>query len=493
MSDPLSVAAGVVGVITAAAQISKLLIEFSAKTKDAPTQARRVLTEVNGMSMIMNQLQSFLLGLETPDQSRTCLIQAESLLSILTGCVATFSDLQKLLDQLKIENLQLLDRFKWARKESAIKALTIRLQTHKHSLSLILEILNGYVDWYDPKTESRLMFLRSTLQEVKANVHRLDTTMHDNYQEILERLRGLELQQNSSNRSETQESSRPSNRLAPSAEQRDDLDKTQTNHRSSKLFGFSFESDLAVTRVYRRAMSRSSSFTTEDPKTRWSMFSNLSVADIASRLSVLNLAITSSEVYNAVEYNDLYEQQQIIDESLDILNSVQFTKRFEHRAITDEQSDIIFRSAKRHRSANDNDGYPLFNSTYLMFRTHYVDWADFTPSALIYVISESLRIPLSIFDGCSFSIALVTRLGEEAFLHWRKLGVEEQPVQQFAKWHSQGLLPILLLSRLEQPFLRSGELLPVHNFGYLVKGWLLDPDLFGDYIDFTLKNWASRH
>ena len=145
MADPLSVAAGVIGVVTAAVQVSKLLFDFTRRTKDAPKQATMVLAEVGDIHTIMAQLHPFVLGLEVPDQSRTCLIQVDSVIAILTGCVATFSELEELIDQLKAKDLGFLDRTKWAAKESVIAALITRLQTHKLSLSLMLTILNGYV------------------------------------------------------------------------------------------------------------------------------------------------------------------------------------------------------------------------------------------------------------------------------------------------------------------------------------------------------------
>lgn len=143
MSDPLSIAAGVIGIITAAAQISSLLTNFTRQTNSAPKQASIVLTEVTETSGILSHLQSFLLGTETADQSRTCFLQVDHVLAIVTGCVATFSELEETLDSLRTEGMDILDRIKWARKESGIMTLIQRLQTHKASLSLMLNIFNG--------------------------------------------------------------------------------------------------------------------------------------------------------------------------------------------------------------------------------------------------------------------------------------------------------------------------------------------------------------
>ena len=144
MTDPLSVAAGVSGVVIAAAQISSLLFKFINSTIAAPQQAKVVLTEVSDIGGILSHLQSFLLGLDLPDRSRTSLLRVEKVVTIVSGCVVTFSELEKLLDELKTGDLDIVNRLKWARKESAITRLIQRLQNHKASLSLVLDILNGF-------------------------------------------------------------------------------------------------------------------------------------------------------------------------------------------------------------------------------------------------------------------------------------------------------------------------------------------------------------
>lgn len=143
MSDPLSVAAGVLGIITAAAQISSLLTKFTKNIKDAPEQAHVILTDVTDTSRILSHLQVFVLDTGSVSQSKTCLLHIESVVAIVTGCVATFSELQRLLESLRPDGMTVLDRLKWTRDETSISALGSRLQTHKASLSLMLDVLNG--------------------------------------------------------------------------------------------------------------------------------------------------------------------------------------------------------------------------------------------------------------------------------------------------------------------------------------------------------------
>lgn len=110
MSDPLSVAAAVMGIVAAAVQVSKVLIDFSNGMHDAPRQATVVHEKMNSIHVIMSQLQPFVLGLRTPDQSRSCLIQVDAVIAILTGCIATFSELKQVLASLKAESLATYSR-----------------------------------------------------------------------------------------------------------------------------------------------------------------------------------------------------------------------------------------------------------------------------------------------------------------------------------------------------------------------------------------------
>ena len=143
MGDPLSVAASIVGLVTAAVQVSAYLIEFKRRVKNVPIQAATVLKEVNDIYAILQELGPFLLGLNIPDQSRTCLLQVDSVLAVLTGCAETISQLTELMDQLRLEDPGLLGRSKWVSQKSVIAALILRLQANKMSLSLMLNILNG--------------------------------------------------------------------------------------------------------------------------------------------------------------------------------------------------------------------------------------------------------------------------------------------------------------------------------------------------------------
>ncbi|KAI4114766.1 MAG: hypothetical protein LQ345_004510 [Seirophora villosa] len=178
MADPVSIATGVVSVLTAAAQIASFLINFTRCSKDAPQAARYVLAEVLGISGTLSQLQSLLLGNAQVERSRTQLLQVDHVVTIVSACVLTFSELSELLDELKTEGMHVLARTRWARKDKTISKLIQRLQHHKASLSLILNILNG-----------------NNIVEAKASVDRLQKTIERHYEEISSRMEALELRE----------------------------------------------------------------------------------------------------------------------------------------------------------------------------------------------------------------------------------------------------------------------------------------------------------
>lgn len=141
--DPLSVSASIIGVLGAAAKVSSVLITFAQNTKAAPKLVQTVLADINGLSTVLSHLQAYLIGYITPSKSRASLILVEQVLVTLTECVITFSELEDVLGTSK--DMGVLDRIKWAIKESKISDIQRRLQTDKSSLTLMLTILQWFV------------------------------------------------------------------------------------------------------------------------------------------------------------------------------------------------------------------------------------------------------------------------------------------------------------------------------------------------------------
>lgn len=143
--DPLSVSASIIGVLGAAATVSSVLITFVQSTKAAPKLAQTVLSEVNGLRVILSHLQTYLLGAASPSKSRASLILVEQVLVALAECVTTFSELEDALGTSKNDaEMSTLDRVRWAMKESKISDIQGRLQSNKASLTMMLTILQWF-------------------------------------------------------------------------------------------------------------------------------------------------------------------------------------------------------------------------------------------------------------------------------------------------------------------------------------------------------------
>lgn len=139
--DPLSVSASIIGITTAAIQVSRLLKTFIDGANGASASARGVLMEITGIYACLHQLQDFLLTSDEATRSRRSLILIEQVIVIFTDCVSVFSELEQTLESLKTgDHMRTLDRLKWSSKETAISKILARLQASKASLNFMLTI-----------------------------------------------------------------------------------------------------------------------------------------------------------------------------------------------------------------------------------------------------------------------------------------------------------------------------------------------------------------
>ena len=144
--EGLSVAASIAGLL----QVGAKVISFLSTAADAPTTARNVLSEIRALHVIFRQLQNFITHFTEQSMSRKSRIYVDDLVITLTGCVCTFSELDKELECLRTEGdeagnrddpqFSTWDRVKWAAKEQSLLRMLENLQMHKNSLTLLLSI-----------------------------------------------------------------------------------------------------------------------------------------------------------------------------------------------------------------------------------------------------------------------------------------------------------------------------------------------------------------
>lgn len=140
MADPLSVAASITGLVMAGTQIATTVGKFVSTAIGAPALAQIVHTEVHDFVIVLSSLQPIILG-SVNSISRTSLIDVDELIITLSSCMCTLADLEKEVDSLASDTMDVRTRLKWAWAESTLSGLTQRLQNHKASLNLMLTIL----------------------------------------------------------------------------------------------------------------------------------------------------------------------------------------------------------------------------------------------------------------------------------------------------------------------------------------------------------------
>lgn len=149
MSDPLSVAASIAGLISITVEAVKFLGPYVSAAKETPQVAAHVYSEVQSTQVILMGLQSLTKNLGSVKVQHAALIGVNQVVAILTDGVLLYSELHKELQSLRAkdgaEKVPLRGRLQWVWKESTFVTLLNRLQSFKSSMTLVLVILQRCV------------------------------------------------------------------------------------------------------------------------------------------------------------------------------------------------------------------------------------------------------------------------------------------------------------------------------------------------------------
>lgn len=142
MSDPLSVAAGVVGILNVTIHLGLTLGDVIKRAKNAPEDCNRLQSEVQDIQNVLQQLSQYLNGSKIVSRSRRALIMVDQVATTLASCITTFDELNAFVESLRHEtSMGILDRLRWLTKSNDLKQFLARTETHKSSLMLTLAIL----------------------------------------------------------------------------------------------------------------------------------------------------------------------------------------------------------------------------------------------------------------------------------------------------------------------------------------------------------------
>lgn len=158
MSDPLSIAASVAGLLTITAQIATGAKALYTGVKEAPQSIAKIEQEMDDLHMIFCQVQMFLIGAKRHNPSRLTMVSLHHLMATLSGCVLVCSNLDRKLSEVaglegkaafgnsssaaESAGSYFLTRVRWALwKEAEAAEIIDDLQRHKLSLNLMLNII----------------------------------------------------------------------------------------------------------------------------------------------------------------------------------------------------------------------------------------------------------------------------------------------------------------------------------------------------------------
>ncbi|KAK3346545.1 hypothetical protein B0T25DRAFT_484494, partial [Lasiosphaeria hispida] len=308
--DPMSVAASIAGLLSAAGAVSRVLGPYIAAVRDTPKIAIQVNSEVQSATIILSALQSLAQNMASVRAQRAAIVQIDHVVAALTDGVLIFSELEATVGSLSladfsITRLALRSRLQWARKETDFISLLARLEVFKSSVTLILTIFQS----------DSAMRAEECREELAQHVHQLLESSSD----VARRIRSLEdafdaksimskrwsvavsLKLSYAQDSETQ---RFLNRSSEDDGASNSLASTLVSPTSPPSF-LGFEPDLEASRVYRRAQRESMDFSFRS-SVAWSngmsVFSGLTFGDV-SVTAVIALPIFADEIYNSHHYN----------------------------------------------------------------------------------------------------------------------------------------------------------------------------------------------
>lgn len=287
-SEPLSVAASVVGLLVVGSHMSSSLSSIVTKVHDAPNLARSLRQEITDISATLGHLQPYITDRAKASADRASLILLEDVLTTLTGCVTTYSDIQAILESLNLNpEMGAFDRTKWAQQESKITVTIQRLRDHKSSLHFIREILHCEFKQEAENSNRKLCALvkqaLETNQDLKARIKRLE---HE----------GSIHSDAASRIGASDDSSITRETTVPTCSPLLGMDKVPPR--------FTFEQDLAGSRVYNKPVNRYSLSSLTSSilyTTALSIFSKLSLSEV-SNISFYALPVYAFDLSNSEYY-----------------------------------------------------------------------------------------------------------------------------------------------------------------------------------------------
>jgi hypothetical protein len=144
--DSINIMTSLMGLLGSAGQIVALLLVVKRSLSQAPLFMDQVFSQVRELEYLLSAVQSFLLGISSAPRRRISMIRLDQLLATLSEAVLTFSELEALVESITKDKgrLPYMSRLMSLWKEEDVTSIMLRLERHKSSLSLMLNIAQWY-------------------------------------------------------------------------------------------------------------------------------------------------------------------------------------------------------------------------------------------------------------------------------------------------------------------------------------------------------------
>jgi len=144
MADPLSIAASVVGLVTVAGKISAAMTSFVLGAADVPESARAALAAIDAMRLTLASVRQLMTKLSKMPRERKEMIHVTHLVVLFREAILSLSELEAIICPASAsvgDTTWTWDAVKWLLQEKRITAAVQRLESHRTSLSVMLNIL----------------------------------------------------------------------------------------------------------------------------------------------------------------------------------------------------------------------------------------------------------------------------------------------------------------------------------------------------------------
>ncbi|KAI5815984.1 hypothetical protein BZA77DRAFT_264639 [Pyronema omphalodes] len=146
MSDPLSVAASIVGLIGLVNEVSKILITYVSAVKSAPEEATRLQSELTVFGTVLNQFREFLRKEQLGQLEGSHFSDISFLLSILGFTSSQLNELYRKLDKLSPHGgskvAEFWEKLKWPMKKEDCEKTMVTLHRLAQCLQFSLQVSN---------------------------------------------------------------------------------------------------------------------------------------------------------------------------------------------------------------------------------------------------------------------------------------------------------------------------------------------------------------